>query len=186
MNSLQQRFDAVMRAGSLGAHSAAAANDLAQELAAKAETHALIRVWDKLKAGGCVSAATRAAVHKLHGRGKGKIPAGTLSVPGVARELKPARRLHKICKGAVLSQRSGAAGEHFGAACEFLESLRVRDHGGGAPYPGGRLEGKQKFRLVAVLTKGLGVSKHAARGLVTKLKQTKRGKELLFGSVSPT
>ena len=160
-------------------------NALAQELAAQAETHALVRVWDKLKAAGCAHAATREAIEKLHSRGKGKIPPGTLAVgpppsSGTGRELAPARRLHKICKGAVLSGRSEAAKDHFGAACTFLEALRREHHGGGPPYPGGKLDGKKKGGLALLLVKALGVKKDVARGIVTKLKQTKRGKELLF------
>ena len=53
-------------------------------------------------------------------------------------------------------------------------------HGGGPPYPGGKLEGKAKGGLAKVLVGALAVKKDVARGLVTKLKQTKRGKELLF------
>lgn len=181
---LQQRFNAAM-AATCSQQSAATMNALAQELAAQAETHALVRVWDKLKAAGCAHAATREAIEKLHSRGKGKIPPGTLAVgpppsSGTGRELAPARRLHKICKGAVLSGRSEAAKDHFGAACTFLEALRREHHGGGAPYPGGKLDGKKKGGLALLLVKALGVKKDVARGIVTKLKQTKRGKELLF------
>mmetsp|Transcript_33018 Transcript_33018/g.48407 ORF Transcript_33018/g.48407 Transcript_33018/m.48407 type:complete len:217 (+) Transcript_33018:197-847(+) len=179
--SLQQRFDAAMRGGGtcLTQH-AELMNSLARELAAKEETHALVRVWDKLKAGGCADAATQAAVEKLHGRGKGKIPAGTLTVRTLPNELAPARRLHKICKGAVLSGRSDAARDHFDAACNYMKTLRVEKYGGGAPYPSGELGCKQRFKLAAVLMKALGVNKIVARGIVTKLKQTKRGKELLY------
>ena len=180
---LQQRFNAAMACSAQD--SAATMNALAQELAAQAETHALVRVWDKLKAAGCAHAATREAIEKLHSRGKGKIPPGTLAVgpppsSGTGRELAPARRLHKICKGAVLSGRSEAAKDHFGAACTFLEALRREHHGGGPPYPGGKLDGKKKGGLALLLVKALGVKKDVARGIVTKLKQTKRGKELLF------
>mmetsp|Transcript_24025 Transcript_24025/g.48618 ORF Transcript_24025/g.48618 Transcript_24025/m.48618 type:complete len:183 (-) Transcript_24025:104-652(-) len=180
--ALQKRFDDAMKGGAFGPHNSVEMNHLAQELAETKETHALIRIWDKLKDGGCSNddPATRVAINKLHSRGKGKIPTGTLKVAAVPNELNPARRLHKICKGAVLSERSESAREHLDAACRVVEALRAEKHGGGAPYPGGKLEGRQKFELVAVLKRELGVTKNVARGIVTKLKQTRRGKDLLF------
>ena len=110
----------------------------------------------------------------MHGKGKGNIPRGALAVvsePG-KRELEPQRRLHKICKGAVTTRRSDAANVHLvEAACAFLAERRAT-----TPFSKRELD---KGALAKTLQKALGVGKDTARGLVTKLKQTKRGKELL-------
>ena len=63
-----------------------------------------------------------------------------------------------------------------------MEELRRTKHGGDAAYPVGKLGGSQRGKLAKALQEGLCVSKETARGLVTKLKQTKRGKQLLFGA----
>lgn len=191
--------------------SKSALNVLVRTLAEAGETRALVRVWDVMGGRAAAEASTWAAVQKLHGKGKGRIPTGTLSVPALARrELQPgrsfllssrhsrlrrsdsdafrllslcsalplaARRLHKICKGARLSARSNQAARHFDAACRWLQAQRA----GGQKAFAAPLSGRDKGNLSKQLKAALGVSKEVARGLVTKLKQTKRGKALLYG-----
>ena len=71
---------------------------------ARAHTHTHThRIWDLAQARNVeVSAAVREGMHRLHKRGKGRVPEGTLKLPDLSgKRLKAARRLHKICIGPV-------------------------------------------------------------------------------------
>ena len=67
---------------------------------ARARAH---RIWDLALARNVeVSPAVRLAMQRLHQRGKGKVPEGTLKLPDIGgNRLKASRRLHKICMGPV-------------------------------------------------------------------------------------
>ena len=65
------------------------------------------RIWDLAQARNVeVSAAVREGMHRLHKRGKGRVPEGTLKLPDLSgKRLKAARRLHKICIGPVRGRK---------------------------------------------------------------------------------
>ena len=138
-----------------------------------------MRVWDKL--GGADGAkagrqdeATWVAVNGLHARQKKSKHRDTLSLPAQAHNsLSPARRLHKICKGAVTSQRSSLALSHVDAAVAWVARQRAEVKEGGECFLDSE-NCKGKFKIVKALVAGLpGVNKETARGLVTKLKMRK-------------
>jgi len=179
--TLQQRFNAMTAKAPTAPDGGAQSrfrgevNAMVRELAAAGETHALVRVWDSMGGAAAADGETWAVLQRLHSQGKGRIPRGSLvvvAVPAGKRELEPQRRLHKICKGAVTTRRSDAANAHLAAACAFLEARRAAQ-----PFSKRDLE---RSSLAKTLRAALGVNKDTARGLVTKLKQTKRCKELLF------
>ena len=175
--TLQARFNSILASDELSLDKM---NSLARELAAAEETHALVTLWDKMGGSTGADKETWVAVHRLHRKGKGNVPRGTLVVPAPRkRELAPQRRLHKICKGAVTKRRSDSANDHMVAACLYLGTLREATSAGGPLFTQRQL---RQGELAKSLKEELGVSKDTARGLVTKLKQTKRGKELLFGA----
>ena len=110
-SGLQRRVDAVLASDS---GEPAGLNDLMFDLLEARETAAFIRVWDLAKTRNVeVSSGVQQAMQKLHQRGKGRVPEGTLNLPEAGRRLKAARRLHKICMGPVrgrkLAARSAAA-----------------------------------------------------------------------------
>ena len=77
---------------------------------ARAHTHTHThthRIWDLAQARNVeVSAAVREGMHRLHKRGKGRVPEGTLKLPDLSgKRLKAARRLHKICIGPVRGRK---------------------------------------------------------------------------------
>ena len=143
-------------------------NALARALAHSGETGALVRVWDRMGGAKAAEPATWTALDRLHARGKGRIPAGSLRLPpsGV-RALAPARRLHKICKGRRLSARSDEAKQHLDQALAWFAAEQAK---------GRRFDlqsGKARGALANELCKELGpagLSREGARGLVTKLK----------------
>ena len=106
--------------------------------------------------------------------GKKRIPAGNLVVPAPkGKALQPARRLHKICKGRRLSQRSNQALTVFEPAVKWVETQRAM--GAASPhasYLNG--QGAARHKLAQVLAAALCVLKETARGVVTKLKQRKK------------
>ena len=143
-------------------------NELARSLADACETAALVRVWDVLGGSQGASPATWSAVERLHKRGKGRIPDGSIRLPAAAtRTLAPARRLHKICKGRRLSARSVSADAHLARALEWVAAQRAA--GRTLNATGGR----PRSELAAELQAALRIDKEAARGLVTKLKRKK-------------
>lgn len=159
--AMQALFDAAIGSG-------APSEALWGQLAQAGETEALIALWDRVGAGGRCAAAT-AAVSELHARGKGRIPAGRLTVPtvGVGKRLSPARRLHKIAKGAVMRRRSEAAKAHVAAGVEWV---RARQAEGRDFAPCRTARGR--VALQKELRTALGLrDAETARGLVTKLKQ---------------
>ena len=96
-------------------------NELAQSLADACETAALVRVWDALGGSQGATPATWSAVERLHSRGKGRVPDGSIRLPAAAtRALAPMRRLHKICKGRRLSVRSVSADAHLARALDWV------------------------------------------------------------------
>lgn len=172
---LQPRVDAVLAAvwGAAAENvlAADALNVLLADLAAAGETDALVRVWDRLGGAHHATERTWRALERLHECGKGRVPRGTLVLPAEsARKLTPERRLHKICKGRVTSRRSAAAAIQLPAALEWLEAQRAA---GRQSFLSGR-EGPARSALANELRRALGVDKEAARGLVTKLRQTGR------------
>jgi hypothetical protein len=140
---------------------------LARDLATSGETAAVIRLWDLLGGSKNAEPSTWAAVEELHARGKGRIPTGTLTLPPLAkRTLAPARRLHKICKGRVVSARSGLALVHLDRAAAWVATQRAL---GRSSFEAGGARSKFWKELQTVL----GVDKETARGLATKLKRKK-------------
>ncbi len=163
---LQMRLDALLQAGV----DAAGAEELLPQLAAQGECEAVIAVWDGLKAQQLVPSKTAwAALEKLHSRGKGKIPHGTLAVCGVAkRTLAPGRRLHKIMKGRQMSARSDAALQFIGPATAWVATERKKGR------PLNCKSAKARIALAKQLRDDLSLpTLEVARGVVTKLKQKK-------------
>ena len=166
---LQSRLDALLQDGV----DAAGAEALLSELAAQGECEAMIAVWDGLKAQRIVpSKAAWAALERLHSRGKGRIPRGTLVVRSAtsgSRALAPGRRLHKIMKGRRVSARSDAALPFMGPAVAWVAAERAQGRqlrcGKGA---------KARISLAKRLLADLSLpSLEVARAVVTKLKQKK-------------
>ena len=111
--SLQVRVDAAL-SGQPKPVGDKTLNELARSLAGACETAALVRVWDALGGSRGATPATWSAVERLHARGNGRVPDGSIALPASAtRALAPARRLHKICKGRRLSARSVSADAHL-------------------------------------------------------------------------
>ena len=164
--SLQSRVTAALAGDGGGGR--ARLNALARECAAAQQTGALVRLWDALGGAPHAEEATWAAVERLHSRGKGKVPEGSLRLPPPrARALAPARRLHKIVKGRVAARRSDAARAHLDAAGAWLRRERAA---GSAPVAE---SAQQRRALAAALKSDLRLDAETARGLVTKLKQKK-------------
>jgi hypothetical protein len=141
-------------------------NELAQSLADACETAALVRVWDALGGSQGATPATWSAVERLHSRGKGRVPDGSIRLPAAAtRALAPMRRLHKICKGRRLSVRSVSADAHLARALDWVAA----QHAAGRTL--NATGGRPRSELAAELQVALRIDKEAARGLVTKLKR---------------
>jgi hypothetical protein len=167
--SLQTRLDAVLKAGCSDTQ---AATGLLLDLAAAAECAAVIAVWDGLKARSVApSDSAWTALDKLHSRGKGKIPAGRLTVASSSsggRTLAPGRRLHKIMKGRRLSARSDAAKSAMGPAVAWVAAERAKGRTFSVTSAKGRISLAKELRTALRLP-----SLEVARGVVTKLKQKK-------------
>ena len=168
-NSLQVRYDCFFDGrpflvGEL--------NAMAAELADAGETGALMQIWDELKGSKGASPATWVAVERLHARGKGKIPSGTLrlSEDRPPQAMAPARRLHKICKGRRLSARSSAVDSTDEVLPRGIDWVRGQQASGSSLVAAG---GKQRMAIAKELVKALGIDLETARGLVTKLKRKK-------------
>jgi hypothetical protein len=137
----------------------------------------------------CVSHRdARATVHVFHLLGSGSIDAASwdalktleqerthrevFAVPVPARaQLAPLRRIHKICKGPRLHERSEMAKRVMPRVMEWLEA-RVGS-GRKAMSNAQRLCGKRRRAQADALAKELGLRATCARGVVTKLKQKK-------------
>lgn len=164
-NSLQVRFDAAfcgrpMRVGEL--------NALAAALADAGETGALIQIWDELQGAKGATSATWSAVERLHARGKGNIPGGTLRLSqfGAPQKMPPARRLHKICKGRRMSARAVDSEEILPRGLVWAAEQKAA--GKSLDASGGK-----RMAIAKQLQKALGIDLETARGLVTKLKRKK-------------
>ena len=164
-NSLQARFDFAfcgrpMRVSDL--------NALAIELADAGETAALIAIWDELKGSKGASRATWSAVEKLHARGKGNIPSGTLRLSEFRepQKMAPPRRLHKICKGRRMSDRAVDSEEILPRGLLWVAEQKAE--GKSLDASGGK-----RIKIAKQLQKALGLDLETARGLVTKLKRKK-------------
>jgi hypothetical protein len=131
-------------------------NTLLQELAQQKETDALVRIWD-IRNGRPISEQTWKDIERLHALGKGNIPNGTIVIPQDRIRLAPARRLHKICKGRIISYRSNAALQHLQKAIEYVTTHSDFQH-------------MERSLQVKTLQKDLDIDNAAARGLITKLK----------------
>lgn len=164
-NSLQVRLDSAfcgrpMRVSDL--------NALAIDLAGAGETGALIAVWDAMKGSKGASPAAWTAVERLHARGKGKIPSGSLrlSEHGEPQRMAPARRLHKICKGRRLSDRAVDSEEILPRGLLWVADQKAA--GVALDASGGK-----RMLIAKQLRTALGIDLETARGLVTKLKRKK-------------
>lgn len=152
---LEQRVHEALVAGILPAIEL---NNLLQDLARNKETDALVRIWDIRGTRPEIYPETWRLLENLHNLGKGKIPVGTIIMPVDRARLSAPRRLHKIVKGKIISERSEAAKQHIDTAIEYIKS-----------HP--ELKGKDRSDQVKSLRDGLNVKVDVARGLVTKLKQ---------------
>ena len=164
-NSLQVRFDFAfcgrpMRVNDL--------NALAIELADAGETAALIAIWDEMNGSKGASRATWEAVERLHARGKGKIPSGTLrlSEHREPQKMAPPRRLHKICKGRRMSARAVDSEDVLPRGLQWV--AEQKEEGKTLDASGGK-----RMKIAKQLQKALGIDLETARGLVTKLKRKK-------------
>ena len=145
-------------------------NAMAVELADAGETGALMQIWDELNGSKGAAPATWVAVERLHARGKGNIPSGTLRLSEYREPPKvaAARRLHKICKGRRVSARSRAVDSQ-----EILPRglMWVRDQQ--AAGVSLNATGRNRIAIAKQLQKALSINLETARGLVTKLKRSK-------------
>mmetsp|Transcript_17357 Transcript_17357/g.34566 ORF Transcript_17357/g.34566 Transcript_17357/m.34566 type:complete len:183 (+) Transcript_17357:91-639(+) len=148
-------------------------NEMIGRLELAGQTHAIIVVWDAMGGKNYASSKTWVAIERLHSRGKGRIPAGNLILPEwhTVSRMAPERRLHKICKGRVLSQRSSKASDFIEPALLWLR--QQRDIGQEIKLSSGRGTNRSRFQLIRQLQTALNIDKDTARGLVTKLKQKK-------------
>jgi len=137
-------------------------NMLLRDLASSKETDALIRIWD-IRGTYKIEPETMTAIEILHDMGKGRIPQGTIIIPSDRTRLAPARRLHKICKGKILHERSQAALEHIDDAMKYVSNNP-------------RYLSFDRGMQIKELKKNLNVSNDIARGLVTKIKQKSKKK----------
>ena len=166
--SLQSRVDCALSGGKSATPSVESLNELARVLADGGETAALVRIWDALGGSKCATQATWQAVERLHLRGKGRIPAGTLRLARLDRAvLSPARRLHKICKGRRMSARSDKADDHL---TRGLAWVAAQKEAGRALNASG---GRARSDLCKEIKQALSINLETARGLVTKLKRKK-------------
>ena len=141
-------------------------NALAVELADAGETAALVCVWDVLGGSEGALPATWAAVERLHAKGKGRIPSGTLEIPEDSNpSLAPARRLHKICKGRQMGERSRTAAGHVERGLAWVAAQRTS--GRSFDRDGGKARSALAKELMAVLS----IDLETARGLLTTLKR---------------
>ena len=126
-------------------------------MAQKKETDALVRLWD-IRGSKKIDAATWDTMKKLYDRGKGKLPTGSIIIPADRRRLPPARRLHKIMKGRIMSERSDLAKEmlkdHMPDVVKYLEA-----------HPD--LKDKRRSKQIGILRKAMSIDHTMARGLVT-------------------
>jgi hypothetical protein len=153
---LQQRTERALESGYKSEY---ALNCLLKDLADAKETNALVRVWD-IRNKATIYPETMSAMESLHNMGKGKIPEGTIVLASDRTRLAPARRLHKIFKGQVLSSRSEAAKQYIVEAAAYLSK-----------HP--EIKTMKKGEQIKVFRNELNMPNDTARGLVTKLKQKK-------------
>ena len=107
-----------------------------------------------------------AAVERLHARGKGRVPSGTLRLHEALRGgLAPARRLHKICKGRRMADRGRAAADFVERGLAWVAAQRSS----GRSFAAGG--GSERSQLAKELETALGVDRETARGLLTTLKR---------------
>ena len=162
-NTLQGRFDFAfcgrpMRVCDL--------NALAIKLADAGETGALIQIWDEMGGSKFATPTVWAAVERLHARGKGKIPSGTLRLTEKRepQKMAPARRLHKICKGRRMSARAVDSEEILPRGLVWVAEQKAAGHALNA-------SGGKRMAIAKQLKNALGIDLETARGLVTKLKR---------------
>lgn len=153
---MEERVNYVLKGGILSNDDY---NLLLQDLSYNRETNALIRVYD-MKQPYSIQNETWKAMSQLHNLGKGKIPDGTISLPYDRNRLAPARRLHKIFKGRILSDRSKKADEYIADAVKC-----VNDYDS--------ILTMTPSQRIGFLKGKLNVSDDVARGLITKLKRKK-------------
>ena len=166
-NSLQVRFDVALSGRPVPASEL---NALAVELADACETGALIQIWDELKGSKGADPATWSAVERLHARGKGSIPSGTLHLSKLRapQKMSPARRLHKICKGRRISARARAvdSDEILPRGVAWVTAQQAVGNALDAT-------GAKRIAVARQLQRALGIDLETARGLVTTLKRRK-------------
>jgi hypothetical protein len=143
-------------------------NELLRCSAAHGDARATVHVFDLLGAG-AVDAAGWEALRTLEQQ---RACREVFAVPAAARaQLAPLRRIHKICKGPRLHERSEMAKRVMPRVLEWLEARA--GCGRNAVSNAARLCGKRRRAQADVLRKELGLRVACARGVVTKLKQKK-------------
>lgn len=131
---------------------------LLQEVAGTGDARATVYIYDIMKAKGYkVTPAGWNALKILEGKRSDKIIYRV--PPSTARTLTPSRRIHKICKGVRLHDRSEAAKDIMPAAIDWLHRNRAA------------VEKMDRISAAKMLMKEVGVSLECARGAITKLKQ---------------
>lgn len=123
---------------------------------------AIVYLYDIVKSKG-VNASMWETLKRLE-KDRGTTPS-TFTVPiPMTRTLQPARRIHKICKGARLSDRNKDAASHIEAAKQWVVTSENVD---------ARSSASARMKTAKALAKHLNIDLEVSRGLVTSLKRMK-------------
>jgi len=134
-------------------------NLLIQKLAKECDARAVIYIYDQMKSKALeITSETWNALRKLEKVAKEKKLVEKYSVPVKVGALAPGRRIHKICKGVVLHERSKLAKNVMPLAIKWVtENKNVLP--------------TERSQQVQMLVSELKIDKDTARGVITKLKQ---------------
>jgi hypothetical protein len=150
-------MDIQARLDNINACSASELNSLLQQVASVGDARASVYVYDamRLRKVTCDSASWE-ALRTLERTRSSNIAYRVATRAGA---LAPSRRIHKICKGSRLHDRSEAAKESMPEAITYVRAT-----------PG--FSGLDRIAQAKMISVALGIPFEHARGVVTKLKQT--------------
>ena len=137
-------------------------NALLIKVAGQRDSRATVYVYDHMKARGIeLSTGACEALRSLEAL-RGKESRNIYDVPVKAGALAPDRRIHKVCKGPRLHERSEAAKEIMDRAIPWLRQQQQQN-----PV----FNDLDRIKQAKALASDLGVPLETARGAITKLKQ---------------
>ncbi len=132
-------------------------NGLLQRVAGDNDARAAVYVYDYMKDKGVTcNEASWVSLHKLE---RNRNPILKYTVPTKDRALPPSRRIHKICKGVRLHERSEAAKDIMPQVNVWLSHREPN------------FSQLDRISQAKMLAKDLTVPLETARGAITKLKQ---------------